>query len=161
FAANLRRALRTLGGSLPQVLLVGGPAGDDELLGVLLRSLPADVPVGRGSVGGTLDGPPAGHRYAAAVGLGLARPAPAAGAAPQQARRGTAPQQARPGTPRRRARPLKWSGNSRSFTSTLKVDTSKDSFVRTQVFDSSGTLIGLSNPVWLLRKAPPGGIRAP
>src|SRR5262249_22728224 len=38
FAANLRRALRTLGGSLPQVLLVGGPAGDDELLGVLLRS---------------------------------------------------------------------------------------------------------------------------
>jgi len=79
FAANLRRALRTLGGSLPQVLLVGGPAGDDELLGVLLRSLPADVPVGRGSVGGTLDGPPAGHRYAAAVGLGLAGRAPAAG----------------------------------------------------------------------------------
>jgi len=71
FAANLRRALRTLGGSLPQVLLVGGPAGDDELLGVLLRSLPGDVPVGRGSVGGTLDGPPAGHRYAAAIGLAL------------------------------------------------------------------------------------------
>jgi len=41
------------------------------LLGVLLRSLPGDVPVGRASVGGTLDGPPAGHRYAAAVGLGL------------------------------------------------------------------------------------------
>jgi Diol dehydratase reactivase ATPase-like domain/DD-reactivating factor swiveling domain len=72
FAANLRRALRTLGGPLPQVLLVGGPAGDDELLGVLLRSLPGDVPVGRASVGGTLDGPPAGHRYAAAVGLALA-----------------------------------------------------------------------------------------
>jgi hypothetical protein len=71
FAANLRRALRTLGGPLPQVLLVGGPAGDDELLGVLLRSLPGDVPVGRASVGGTLGGPPAGHRYAAAVGLGL------------------------------------------------------------------------------------------
>src|SRR6516165_2904847 len=34
FTANLRRALRTLGGPLPQVLLVGGPAGDDELLGV-------------------------------------------------------------------------------------------------------------------------------
>src|SRR5262249_47254195 len=67
--------------SLPQVLLVGGPAGDDELLGVLLRSLPADVPVGRGSVGGTLDGPPAGHRYAAAVGLGLAERGPAAGLA--------------------------------------------------------------------------------
>jgi hypothetical protein len=71
FAVNLRRALRTLDGTLPQVLLAGGPAGDDELLGVLLRALPGDVPVGRASVGGTLDGPPAGHRYAAAVGLGL------------------------------------------------------------------------------------------
>jgi hypothetical protein len=72
FAANLRRALDTLGGTLPQVLLVGGPAGDDELLGVLLRALPGDVPVGRASVGATLAGPPAGHRYAAAVGLALA-----------------------------------------------------------------------------------------
>jgi hypothetical protein len=71
FAANLRRALDTLGGTLPQVLLVGGPAGDDELLGVLLRALPGDVPVGRASVGGTLAGAPAGHRYAAAVGLAL------------------------------------------------------------------------------------------
>jgi len=42
-----------------------------------------------------------------------------------------------------------------------KIDTSGDSFVRTQVLDASGTLIGLSNPVWLLRKAPPGGIPAP
>jgi Diol dehydratase reactivase ATPase-like domain/DD-reactivating factor swiveling domain len=75
FAANLRRALGTLGGTLPQVLVVGGPAGDDELLGVLLRALPGDVPVGRASVGGTLAGAPAGHRYAAAVGLGLAGPA--------------------------------------------------------------------------------------
>ena len=74
FAANLRRALDTLGGTLSQVLLVGGPAGDDELLGVLLRALPGDVPVGRASVGGTLAGAPAGHRYAAAVGLGLAHP---------------------------------------------------------------------------------------
>jgi hypothetical protein len=74
FAANLRRALDTLGGTLPQVLLVGGPAGDDELLGVLLRALPGDVPVGRASVGGTLAGTPAGHRYAAAVGLALAGP---------------------------------------------------------------------------------------
>ena len=56
FAANLRRALDTLGGTLPQVLLVGGPAGDDELLGVLLRALPGDVPVGRASVGATLAG---------------------------------------------------------------------------------------------------------
>jgi Diol dehydratase reactivase ATPase-like domain/DD-reactivating factor swiveling domain len=71
-AANLRRALGTLGAALPQVLIVGGPAGDDELLGVLLRSLPGDVPVGRASVGGTLSGAPVGHRYAAAVGLAMA-----------------------------------------------------------------------------------------
>jgi Diol dehydratase reactivase ATPase-like domain/DD-reactivating factor swiveling domain len=70
-AVNLRRALSTLGAALPQVLIVGGPAGDDELLGVLLRSLPGDVPVGRASVGGTLRGAPAGHRYAAAVGLAM------------------------------------------------------------------------------------------
>ena len=44
---------------------------------------------------------------------------------------------------------------------TQRVDTSKDSFVRTQVLDSTGTQIGLSNPVWLLRAAPPGGIPAP
>jgi hypothetical protein len=71
FAANLRRAVATLGAALPQVLIVGGPAGDDELLGVVLRSLPADVPVGRADVGGTLSGSPAGHRYAAAVGLAM------------------------------------------------------------------------------------------
>jgi hypothetical protein len=65
---NLRRALATLGGRLGQVLIVGGPAGDDEMLGVLLRSLPGAVAVGRGYVGGTL----AGHRYAAALGLALA-----------------------------------------------------------------------------------------
>jgi hypothetical protein len=79
FAMNLRRALATLGATLPQVLIVGGPAGDDELLGVLLRSLPGDVPVGRANVGGTLAGSPAGHRYAAALGLALAgssRPGP-------------------------------------------------------------------------------------
>src|SRR5215470_4130023 len=73
-AVNLRRALSTLGVALPQVLIVGGPAGDDELLGVLLRSLPGDVPVGRASVGGTLRGAPAGHRYAAAVGLAMGYP---------------------------------------------------------------------------------------
>jgi hypothetical protein len=71
FAVNLRRALATLGAALPQVLIVGGPAEDDELLGVVLRSLPADVPVGRASVGGTLTGSPVGHRYAAAVGLAM------------------------------------------------------------------------------------------
>jgi len=72
FAVNLRRALAILGAGLGQVLIVGGPAGDDEMLGVLLRSLPAAVAVGRGNVGGTLAGTPAGHRYAAALGLALA-----------------------------------------------------------------------------------------
>ncbi len=42
------------------------------MLGVLLRSLPVSVAVGRGNVGGTLTGTPAGHRYAAALGLALA-----------------------------------------------------------------------------------------
>ncbi len=68
FAANLRRALD--GAAAAQVLIVGGPAGDDELLGVLLRSL--GITAGRGNVGGTLPGPPAGHRHAAALGLALA-----------------------------------------------------------------------------------------
>jgi hypothetical protein len=57
------------------VLIVGGPAGDDELLGVLLRTLPDGVTAGRGNVGGTLAGPSAGHRHAAALGLALAEPA--------------------------------------------------------------------------------------
>jgi hypothetical protein len=44
---------------------------------------------------------------------------------------------------------------------TQRIDASQDSFVRTQVLDSTGTLVGLSNPVWLLRAEPPGGIPAP
>jgi predicted aconitase with swiveling domain len=72
FAVNLRRALADQWSKLGQVLIVGGPAADEELLGVLLRSLPPGVAVGRGNVGGTLSGPPAGHRYAAALGLALA-----------------------------------------------------------------------------------------
>jgi hypothetical protein len=42
-----------------------------------------------------------------------------------------------------------------------RVNNRKDSFVRTQVVDSTGTVVGLSNPVWLLRAVPPGGIPAP
>lgn len=72
FAVNLRRALADQWSSPGQVLIVGGPAADEELLGVLLRSLPPGVAVGRGNVGGTLAGPPAGHRYAAALGLAIA-----------------------------------------------------------------------------------------
>lgn len=41
---------------------------------------------------------------------------------------------------------------------TLPIDTSSSRFVRTQVRDASGTIVGASNPVWLLRSAPPGGI---
>jgi hypothetical protein len=73
-AANFRRAVRTLGQDPAQVLAVGGPAGDEELLGVLARSLPDGVAVGRGDVGGTCPGGPLGHRYAVALGLALAAP---------------------------------------------------------------------------------------
>jgi hypothetical protein len=73
-AANFMRAVRTLGQDPAQVLVVGGPAGDEELLGVLVRSLPDNVAVGRGDVGGTCPGGPLGHRYAVALGLALAAP---------------------------------------------------------------------------------------
>ena len=76
-AANFLRAVHTLGQDPAQVLVVGGPAGDEELLGVLARSLPDGVAVGRGDVGGICPGGPLGHRYAVALGLALA-PAPPA-----------------------------------------------------------------------------------
>jgi hypothetical protein len=41
------------------------------------------------------------------------------------------------------------------------VDTSADSFLRTQIISSAGAIIATSNPVWLLRQAPPNGIPAP
>lgn len=44
---------------------------------------------------------------------------------------------------------------------TMTVDTGTSSFVRTQVRSSAGAVVALSNPVWLLREAPPGGIPAP
>ena len=71
-AVNLRRALAGHEKRPEQILVVGGPAADEELLGVLLRSLPDGVAAGRGNVAGTLPGEPAGHRYAAALGLALA-----------------------------------------------------------------------------------------
>jgi|HubBroStandDraft_1064217.scaffolds.fasta_scaffold07675_5 hypothetical protein len=43
----------------------------------------------------------------------------------------------------------------------LSVSNQSASFVRTQVLDAGGNVIGLSNPVWLLRSAPPGGVPAP
>jgi hypothetical protein len=71
-ASNFQRAVRTLGADPGQILVVGGPAGDEELLGIIARSLPDGVAVGRGEVGGTCEGEPLGHRYAVALGLALA-----------------------------------------------------------------------------------------
>jgi hypothetical protein len=70
-AGNFQRAVRTLGLDFNQVLVVGGPAGDEELLAIIARSLPGGVAVGRGDVGGILPGRPLGHRYAVALGLAL------------------------------------------------------------------------------------------
>jgi hypothetical protein len=47
-----------------------------------------------------------------------------------------------------------------SGTITQKVDTSEASFVRAQILDAQGKVVALSNPVWLLRSAPPGGVPA-
>ena len=43
-------------------------------------------------------------------------------------------------------------------TTALSVDTSTSRFYRIQVIASDGTIIGSSNPVWLLRETPPAGI---
>ena len=40
----------------------------------------------------------------------------------------------------------------------LPIDTTKSRFVRTEVRNSAGTTVAVSNPVWLLREVPPGGI---
>lgn len=61
---NVARALRTLDATPATVVVVGGPAGDDEVLSAVSRALPAGTAVGRGDVAGTL-----GHRYAVAYGL--------------------------------------------------------------------------------------------
>lgn len=45
-----------------------------------------------------------------------------------------------------------------SNVATIKVDTSTSQFLRAQVMDPSGQVLGSSNPVWLLRATPPGGI---
>jgi hypothetical protein len=41
---------------------------------------------------------------------------------------------------------------------TVTVDTAAARYLRAQVVDGNGTVQGLSNPVWLLRKPPPDGI---
>ncbi len=40
----------------------------------------------------------------------------------------------------------------------LLVDTSVSSFVRAEVQDAAGNVVGVSNPAWLLRDVPPGGV---
>jgi hypothetical protein len=70
-AGNFQRAVLSLGPDLSQVLVVGGPAGDEELLAIIARSLPDGVAVGRGDIGGTCAGDSLGHRYAVALGLAL------------------------------------------------------------------------------------------
>jgi hypothetical protein len=79
-AVSLQRALTALGepgtrlalGSPAQLVLVGGPVADNELVGVLTRSLPGTITVGRGNLGATRGGQGLGHRYAVALGLALA-----------------------------------------------------------------------------------------
>jgi hypothetical protein len=58
---NLARALPEAPGA---VLVVGGPAGDDEILGCVARALPPGTVVGRADIAGVL-----GHRHAVAYGL--------------------------------------------------------------------------------------------
>jgi len=43
----------------------------------------------------------------------------------------------------------------------VAVDTSASRFLRTQVVGSDGVVLAASNPIWMLRSAPPGGIPAP
>jgi Diol dehydratase reactivase ATPase-like domain/DD-reactivating factor swiveling domain len=63
---NVARGLRTLGAEPRSVVVVGGLAGDDEILAAVSGALPAGTAVGRGDVAGSL-----GHRYAVAYGLVL------------------------------------------------------------------------------------------
>jgi hypothetical protein len=65
--ANLARAVPGTPGA---VLVVGGPAGDDEILGCVARALPRGTVVGRADTAGVL-----GHRHAVAYGLVLSRAA--------------------------------------------------------------------------------------
>lgn len=62
---NLVRAIAALESVVREVVLVGGVAGDEELLGVM-RPVFAGLPVGIGNVAGRL-----GHRYAAAYGMAV------------------------------------------------------------------------------------------
>jgi hypothetical protein len=41
---------------------------------------------------------------------------------------------------------------------TRGVDTSTNCFVRVQIRDTSNRIVAFSNPIWLLRADPPGGV---
>jgi hypothetical protein len=43
----------------------------------------------------------------------------------------------------------------------LAVDTTAESYVRTEVLGPTGAVVALSNPAWLLRTEPPRGVPAP
>lgn len=62
--ANVRRGVATLGRVDGNVVLVGGAAGDDEVVASVAEQLPEAASIGRGDVAGRL-----GHRYAVAYGL--------------------------------------------------------------------------------------------
>jgi hypothetical protein len=64
--AAVNRAARARGPLPGTVVLVGGPAGDDEAVATVSRVLPDHTAVGRGDVAGML-----GHRYAVAFGLAM------------------------------------------------------------------------------------------
>lgn len=77
-AHNVRRGLVHLPEPPNGVLLVGGGAGDDELVRAVSASLDGAVSIGRGDVAGTL-----GHRFSVAYGLvELASPTPCHRSAP-------------------------------------------------------------------------------
>ena len=61
---NVTRGVQQVASGATGLLLVGGGAGDDELVRALAEQLGHDVTVGRGNVGGRL-----GHRFAVAYGL--------------------------------------------------------------------------------------------
>jgi Diol dehydratase reactivase ATPase-like domain len=60
---NTARALQAPDARPRQVILVGGPAGDDKAVGAVTAVLPGNSAIGRGDVAGL------GHRYAVAYGL--------------------------------------------------------------------------------------------
>ena len=65
-AAAAARALRTLDAHPATVVVVGGPAADDEAMAAIARVLPEAVAVGLGDVAGVL-----GPRFSVAYGLAV------------------------------------------------------------------------------------------